>query len=768
MPSDYTPSYMRWYNSAEGSKVASADVGSYEQIPYGGQRSGEVHAQGKPPHQRFGQWQWGLACSKTSRTIMIDIDHPEEWHDSQAYVELGEISECATSYREDGQRFHIWVVVPAELLHLWPRQGQTAFGDIKSNGFSYHEGVHYSGMRYIASANPVVTADEKLMRAMTEDRVSRDEGTATGAVAGKWDAEGYQITSDNQLTADIMSMVLEGQSEEQILARLDVILQPLSDPWTPAQIESKIRSAERKAAEREQRYQDFWGSFHPEGWAGLLRDTQRAAAIAASSTPVLPAQRVQPVLLAAVPEPDYSQLQGGTDSHVSNQMLGYMAPAGYAHANDTDAWFEKKGTAWARLPKSPTRTFVYYVGGKLPFPKDDNWDGSEAPKLDTDPELKAKKLWMKLNNQRTAASLASCMDAGAPLFKSISPVDEAEMDANPLVFWAGGLPYSLRTLEPVGDPSLPHLLEAGYAPAVGETRLWDQLNEAQFPADEMREYALNIFASILPGGANKLLPNFKSDGNMGKTTRLKLLVDLFGTYAVQLPVQLLGNYSGHDEMYLRLKGKRLAYLDETPPSSKVANEKLKHLSGGGELTGRAINGRTPITFSMQHTLILAGNDDLPLNDPNVQRRVRYLPITGTLEDIKAVSVQIWDHGEVSAAWRAEAPAVLWKLMVRAQAILGNPDLCAMPPGALDHFATAIIEQDTVSEFVADCCVGDGETSASSLHEEYVAWCQRHNVREILNSTRFGRRLTEMGHEARRISAGNVRPLKVKPYSGFVR
>ena len=74
------------------------------------------------------------------------------------------------------------------------------------------------------------------------------------------------------------------------------------------------------------------------------------------------------------------------------------------------------------------------------------------------------------------------------------------------VFWAGGTPYDLRTLEPAAlDLNSPHLLTAAYIPASGPTPLWDAFNKAQFPDPELREYALNVLASVLRGG-NKLLP----------------------------------------------------------------------------------------------------------------------------------------------------------------------------------------------------------------------------------------------------------------------
>ena len=272
MPEPFAPTFIRWYNAEDGAKVASADVGSYEKIPYGSVRSGEKHAAGKPPHPQTGQWQHGIACSRASRAIGIDIDHPEHWDGSHAADILGEIADVATSYREDMERFHVMAEVPEELVGWWPAQGETAWGDVKSNGFTYVEGVHRTGLRYVATGRGWVTATEDLMRALVaEPRKQRTAG-ASGWRAGTWEDDNYEITGDSQLTADIMSMVAHGLDPDQISDRLSIILKPITEPWTPRQIEGKITSAQRKVDESERREQAFWGGFHPGGYPGLAEE----------------------------------------------------------------------------------------------------------------------------------------------------------------------------------------------------------------------------------------------------------------------------------------------------------------------------------------------------------------------------------------------------------------------------------------------------------------------------------------------------------------
>lgn len=763
VPADFAPTLLRWYNDAEGRKIASADVGSYEAIPYGARKSGERHAAGRPPHPETGQWQWGIACSRTARTISVDIDHPGHWKESEVFVQLGEISDIATSYRQDMERFHVMVEVPAELTGQWPTQGETAWGDVKSNGFTYVEGVHKSGMRYVATGKPWIVADAGLMTALAREPRRQREAGASGTTAGTWEDDAYEITGDSQLTADIMSMVAAGRDEAQIQARLAVILKPVAEPWTEAQIEGKIASAQRKVAEGEQREHAFWQGFLPEGvtWAQELERRQEHARQERQAAYRVPEQdRPLGPPPAAAPGPLVS-ITYGNDQWLARQVLGYAAPMGYAYASDTGDHFQRVGDHWERCPENPCLSLIARVADGVPRPRDTNFDGRTVE--DNDPEALDKKLYITLHSAAGASRVAAKMNA---LWPAVEPrLREMDMDGDGRVFWAGGTPYDLLRLEVAAvDPGVPHLLTARYTPGTGATPLWDELNQAQWPGEELREYALNVLASTLRGG-NKLLPNFKSDGNMGKTTRLMTLVDLLGSYAEQLPAQLLTGRTGHDESFLRLKGKRLVWMDETPPASKVATEKLKNLSGGGKLTGRAINGRMPVTFTMQHTLLLAGNDDLPLTDENVWAvRIRYLPITGDRKRVGVVSRRIWDgHSGLSDAWRAEAPAVLWEMMRRASRVMNDPALTDMPPEALTPLAEAVTEQDHVARFVREACEAKGRTGGGALYEAFVAWGIRNNLSrsEIMTGHKFGRRLTDMGYTANPHSSSRERPLSLR-------
>jgi hypothetical protein len=90
-----------------------------------------------------------------------------------------------------------------------------------------------------------------------------------------------------------------------------------------------------------------------------------------------------------------------------------------------------------------------------------------------------------------------------------------------------------------------------------------------------------------------------------------------------------------------------------PAEAKAGQERLKQLTGGGELTANADEpepGHLPPT----HTLVLTANDEPVLTDPAVRARVRLIPCDGDPEQVWLTRAAI---GHVSGpAWRPRRPA----------------------------------------------------------------------------------------------------------------
>jgi putative DNA primase/helicase len=82
----------------------------------------------------------------------------------------------------------------------------------------------------------------------------------------------------------------------------------------------------------------------------------------------------------------------------------------------------------------------------------------------------------------------------------------------------------------------------------------------------------------------------------------------------------------HDTIYANLFRKRLAVASETDAGAKLADEKIKNLTGGDRLSGRRMR-EDPWEFQPSHTLVLFSNHKPQVQgrDEGIWRRLRLIP-----------------------------------------------------------------------------------------------------------------------------------------------
>jgi hypothetical protein len=231
----FSPAWIKFYNSAGGGKIACLGC-AYEDIAYGSVSYNEfIAGAGTPkeklPHPQFGQFQWGIACSRSTRTIGLDGDYPDRWAGTATGKLLGSWRDVANSIRDCGNgtfKFHVLIQVPTALLALWPKQLAGDFGHIKSNGLIYVEGMHASGTAYVDQGRPWVVATEELMRALLTDNggvLHTDRGVAFSDdfddMCSDW------IDPDDNYSSNVAAEVLgdwsEGERNESLMRRCGII-----------------------------------------------------------------------------------------------------------------------------------------------------------------------------------------------------------------------------------------------------------------------------------------------------------------------------------------------------------------------------------------------------------------------------------------------------------------------------------------------------------------------------------------------------------------
>jgi P4 family phage/plasmid primase-like protien len=350
-----------------------------------------------------------------------------------------------------------------------------------------------------------------------------------------------------------------------------------------------------------------------------------------------------------------------------------------------------------------------------------------------------------------------------------------DLDREPWLLWAGGHPWDLRastdtpTIARI-DPATPHLHSAAITPDARPTPLWDAFTAAVWPDPDLRAWALRVLAVAFTGYSDKALPILIGEKDRGKTQIVALLMSVLGTYAHAADPRLLGSVdNAHASIVYALMGRRLSFIDEGPREGRLGQERLKQLTGGGELTGNQM-GANPVTFQPTHTLVLTTNDEPLLTDAAVRGRARLIPCEGDPEQVITTRAAIGSPAE--AAWRREAPGVLAAMMREAGHWLADrrSALTSAAPGAYRYRGEQIAaEQDPVAGWLEDEVDEDdpGERSRA-LYEGFRAWCRRGGLKDsqIPTETKWGREVGRRGYPPVKQRDGNYRELRIRPRDAF--
>ena len=370
-------------------------------------------------------------------------------------------------------------------------------------------------------------------------------------------------------------------------------------------------------------------------------------------------------------------------------------------------------------------------------------------------------------------AVASLMTAYARSDTFPGRIRYADLDAEPGVLWAGGQPWDLaastdRLVRANLDAKTPHLRTAGYTPKHGPAPLWDAFLAAVFPDPGQREWVQLLLGGTLTGQGARVLLILMGEPGTAKTQLLTLVSDVLRTdergYAVAADRRILSDDTTHASTLMALAGRRLAWIDEGPRRGRASIERLKALTGGGQMTANAMR-MDPVTFTPTHTLALTTNDDPEVSDPALLSRVRLVHCVGDLDAIKAARRAIGDlRAEV---WQREAPAVLARLIGYAGRWLENPDRAANPVDVQAHLAELAAEQDTVAQWVTERTAPDGWTAASSLYDDYRQFARSQGIPDhrIENVTAWGRGLNKLGVAVRKSREGKARELVLRRFKG---
>ncbi|MDA8124033.1 MAG: phage/plasmid primase, P4 family [Deltaproteobacteria bacterium] len=254
--------------------------------------------------------------------------------------------------------------------------------------------------------------------------------------------------------------------------------------------------------------------------------------------------------------------------------------------------------------------------------------------------------------------------------------------------------------------------------------------------------------SITGKTTEAVLPILWGAGRNGKTVFLQAVSDVLGPdlagpieAEMLLETRFTRQSGGPASDLLHLRGRRLAWLSETNENRRINSGRVKLLSGGDLITGRAPYAPRQTTFRPTHKIFLLTNHKpkADAQDAALWRRVLLIPFDMVFvmnPDPAKPNERLADL-DLAEKLRAERPGILAWLVsgcLEWQRIGLNPPESVM--AATREYRDT---EDTLKIFRAERC-NEGPTlqvRAGLLYQAYRTWTEGNGERPV-TATKFGR------------------------------
>ncbi|PWX07285.1 hypothetical protein CYK68_14490 [Clostridium perfringens] len=231
-------------------------------------------------------------------------------------------------------------------------------------------------------------------------------------------------------------------------------------------------------------------------------------------------------------------------------------------------------------------------------------------------------------------------------------------------------------------------------------------------------------------------------GANGKSTFVKALEDIMGTYAATIKGETLMEKNGQDGArgdLARLTNKRVVIASELQEGQVFNEPLLKVLSAGETL---------PVRFMYQEEFMLKPKFKLWImtnkkpkvkgNDHGIWRRWRMIPFkykfTEKEKDPNFYEEKLKPELEGILLW-----AITGYQMWKEQGF-------EAPKEVMEAVEDYKMDMDQVARFIEDCCVvrEDEECTGSAMYDEYVNWCINEGENYKMTNHKLARDLKEKG------------------------
>ncbi len=427
-----------------------------------------------------------------------------------------------------------------------------------------------------------------------------------------------------------------------------------------------------------------------------------------------------------------------TDSGNAKRLVHHFGDVIRYNAEPFKRWFIWNGSCWE---PDKTKKFLDYADRTV------QKIYIEASKTGNEDRRKELGKWAKASE---AATKKKGMLELAEGIQAIV-ITPDKLDRNPWLF--NTLNYTLDLSNGEAEPQdhrqtdyLTKIAPVKYDPDASCPKWKKFLNEIFGCNEELIVFIQRAVGYSLTGDTSEQCLFFcHGNGKNGKTVFFETLKMLFGDYFGKCPTEMIMNQNGNriPSDVASLKGKRFAVASEVEENKRLAESRVKDLTGGDTIVARKMHNDW-FEFEPTHKLWLYGNHKPVIHgvDTGIWRRMKLIPFEVTISEGKRTPMN-----QLLKTFKKELSGILnWAL----QGYMTYREQGLSEPGAVktatEDYRT---EMDVTKQFISECCLVDDTISISTneLYDKYKGWCEE-NGEYVLSSRKFIIKLNEKGFEVK--------------------
>ena len=406
-----------------------------------------------------------------------------------------------------------------------------------------------------------------------------------------------------------------------------------------------------------------------------------------------------------------------------------------------DSWLIWRGTNWKHDEDGEIRRRAVELSQMML--------GDAAKIIDHSGRNRIAERGIRLGN---AAKIRSMLDLARCDMRVVVP--HSKLDADPWLLGVQNGVIELRngTFRPgTKEDLITKTAGCAYDRNASASR-WQQFVREIFDDDtELIVYVQKLVGYTLTGSTCEQLFLFlHGDGANGKTTFIEIITALLGDYAQRATQTLLAAAdNGREPMneIARLHGARFVVSSETREGDRLAENRIKDMTGGDTLTGRFLYCES-FDFIPTLKLWMFGNHrpEIRGTDRGIWRRVRLIPFNVQIPESKR-------DRNLQDKLREQLPGILsWAV---EGCLLWQHDGLT-PPAAVKAATTEYRkDEDVLRDFLVEEteCDDGSRVDHAELYDRYKSWCGRSGVRFPMQSKTFSKRLGGRGYRRERTGRG---------------